>query len=57
MEHGNNAANSAKGGSLVFENRSSIDDKLSHKFRFNNVTKKYVEKLNETMTSLKHKTP
>ncbi len=40
-----------------FENRGNIEDKLNHKFRFNNVTKKYVEKLSATMTCLKVKQP
>ena len=40
-----------------FENRGSIEDKLTNKFRFNNVTKKYVEKLSATMTCLKVKQP
>jgi len=40
-----------------FENRGNIEEKLSNKFHFNNVTKKYVEKLNATMTCLKVKQP
>ena len=40
-----------------FENRGNIEDKLTNKFRFNNVTKKYVEKLSATMTCLKVKAP
>jgi hypothetical protein len=40
-----------------FENRGNIEDKLTNKFRFNNVTKKYVEKLSATMTCLKVKSP